>query len=396
MASNNISSLSHNECCGCRACGDICPKNCIAFSEDSEGFFYPHVNSEECISCGKCMRVCPELTPSFHKEPESVLAAYANDDEKRRAGTSGGLFGLIATEVINQGGKVWGASFNGELQLIHTSATNENELSPILRSKYIQSNTEGIYAQIKDDLKSGILTLFSGTPCQCNAVRNAVGNHDKLITVDIVCHGVPSQSLFDKNIEYLEQKKAIKIVSFSFRSKYKNAPTPRVFSYKYIKKDKEKVKNSVFSKFPFLYGFYKYLTIRPSCYYCKWTKPQRTSDITLGDFWGIEKYDKCLDSHDGLSQVITNTPKGQSIINRLIEKKTIYSKVFPIETAINNNECLKNPTKKPIEREKFFHELETKPFSDVIKEYLVPKRGWILDIYFGMPNWARKLLRKLR
>lgn len=393
----NISILAHADCCGCRACGDVCPVGCISFKEDSEGFFYPLVDESVCISCGKCTLICPEITPLHNNVvAKTVEAAYATDRNDRQAGSSGGIFGLLATQVLKKGGHVYGAAFDDNLKLAHQCATNIDELQPLMRSKYLQSDTTGCFKRIIADVNNGIQVLFSGTPCQCNAVVNAAGsNCDNLITVEVVCHGVPSQSLFDKTIQWIENRRHCKINSFSFRSKYKKTLHPQAFSYVCHDGYKTKMVNGLHYQNPFYFGFQKYITLRPSCYKCKWARPERCADLTLGDFWGIEKYDTSLDAKTGISQVIVTSDKGAELMSLLIEKSLIWHKEFPIAVAIENNGCLKAPTKLKPERERFFHALESEPFDNVVNKYLKSRRQWIFDVYYGMPGILRRFVRKV-
>lgn len=394
--SKNISILAQEDCCGCRACGDVCPISCISFKEDKEGFLYPEVDESVCISCGKCQRTCPELNVSFNPVAKTVTGAYALSENDRQAGSSGGVFGLIAQEVIERGGHVYGAAFDEHLRLTHQSATNLNELQPLMRSKYLQSDTSGCFKRIIADVRNGIPTLFAGTPCQCNAVLNTVrSNYDNLITVEVVCHGVPSQDLFDRTIQWIESKRHCKIKTFSFRSKYKKALHPQAFSYVCEKDGKIKTVNGLHYQNPFYFGFQKYITLRQSCYKCKWARPERCADITLGDFWGIEKYDSGLDAKTGISQVIVNSDKGVELVSSLIEEGLIWHKQFPIAVAIENNGCLKAPTQLKPERHEFFKALESEPFDDVVNKYLKSKRQYIFDIYYGMPVVLRKMVRKI-
>lgn len=392
---NNISILSKSECCGCRACGETCPKNCISFSIDNEGFFYPIVDESICISCKKCQSVCPEIIQEFHFRKDIAIAAYCKNQQQRDLGSSGGVFGLLASEVIQQGGRVWGAAFDDNLRLVHKCATSSTELIPIYKSKYIQSDTSGIFNIIKKDIKDGILTLFSGTPCQCNAVRNYIGDCDNLITIEVVCHGVPSQSLFDKTIEWVEKKEKCKIISFTFRSKYTRALHPHSYTYICESENKKRTVNGLHYQFPFYFGFQKYITLRMSCYNCKWAKPQRTADITLGDFWGIEKYDPGLDPKKGVSMVILNTGKGEALFSKINEKQSILTKEVPMAVAEQGNGCLCSPTKMKPERNEFFDELQNKPFETVVKKFLVPRRKWIFDIYYSIPSPLRNIVRRV-
>lgn len=392
----NISILQHEDCCGCKACGDVCPVNCISFIEDVEGFEYPHVELTSCISCGKCIRNCPEINTRFNELFTTAYASYALDNNERHAGSSGGVFGLLATEVIKRGGKVWGASFDKDLKLKHNCASTINELKPLMRSKYLQSDTSGCYAHIIGDIKDGKLVLFSGTPCQCNAVQNAAGsNSDNLITIEVVCHGVPSQNLFDRTIAWIERCNNYKINSFSFRSKYKNALHPQAYSYTYTKKGKTKIKNGLHYQNPFYFGFQKYITLRPSCYRCKWARPERCSDITLGDFWGVENYDSSLDAKTGISMVITNTDKGAKLFNQLLRDNKLFVKRVPLSVAIENNGCLSSPTALKPDRQLLFNSLVTESFDKSVHKFLTPRRKWIFDIYYAMPGLLRRTVRKL-
>lgn len=396
MANNNISGLPHNECCGCRACSDVCPQNCIKFSEDCEGFFYPQVDEDFCISCGKCLKVCPELNPYFNPKSNETIAAFAQDKKDREEGSSGGIFGLLAKSVLKKGGIVWGAAFDENLKLEHLSCDSLDGLTPLYKSKYIQSDTNHCFRQILEELKAGKLVLFSGTPCQCNAANNIAGKYsERLITMEVVCHGVPSQNLFDKCIKYLEEKNNCKVKSLTFRSKYKGALHPQAFTFLCEKEGKTKVVNGLHYQFPFYFGFQKYITLRPSCYSCKWARPERTADITLGDFWGIEKYDSTLDAKKGISEVILNTEKGINLFNMALKDNNVWCKTLPIKAAIENNGCLSSPTALKPEREFFFKALSEAPFENVVNSFLRSKNQWIFDIYYGLPTPLRKLVRKI-
>lgn len=397
MGRNNISILSPEDCCGCRACGDVCPTGAISFNEDSEGFLYPRVDSSICILCGKCTRICPELNLCLNPKASDATAAYAKDSQARQAGSSGGIFGLLAQRFCDEGGFVYGAAFDSNLQLIHVKARNSAEIQPILRSKYIQSNTSGIYHDAISELQKGKKVLFSGTPCQCNAIRNAVGPKlsELLTTVEVICHGVPSQSLFNKSINWLENRRNCRITSFAFRSKYPKALHPQAYSFTYIKDGDTRVVNGLHYQNPFYFGFQKYITLRPSCYNCKWARPERSADITLGDFWGIEKYCPDLNAKEGVSMAIINSEKGQELIDKIVNGNRLFTKNLPIAVAIENNGCLSSPTPRKPSRDAFFAALAKEPFNEVAKRFLVPRRKWIFDIYYGLPAPLRKVVRKI-
>lgn len=391
----NISLLPHADCCGCKACGDVCPVSCINFNQDKEGFLYPVVDETVCIHCSKCIQTCPEFNPVYNDTPSEVSAAYATSQKVRQAGSSGGLFGVIASHIIAKGGKVWGASFDAKLQLKHNTATTYNELIPLLRSKYLQSDTCGCFKQIAEDLKQGITTLFCGTPCQCNALRNYVRDCSNLYIIDLICHGVPSQDLFDKSIAWLEEKHNCKLTHFEFRSKYKGALHPHAFSYVCEKDGRSETVNGLHYQFPFYFGFQKYITLRPSCYSCKWARSERSGDITLGDFWSVEKHDRNLDPKSGISEVIANTERGRILLNEIVETGLLWIECFPFSQVAGDNGCLHSPTKLKPERTIFFEDLREYPFDRVVKEHLTSKRQWIFDLYYSMPAFIRTVIRKV-
>lgn len=389
-----IAFLQKEQCTGCMLCGDCCPKAAISFYEDSEGFKYPKVDEATCISCGICVKNCPALSPLKNDSADNSFAVFATDESKREAGSSGGVFGLLAEEVLNKSGRVWGAAFDNQIHLVHTKADNADELKPLLKSKYIQSDLLGVYRQIKQDMREGRYTLFCGTPCQVNALKNFVGNkRDHLILVDFVCHGVPSQSLFDKTIQWYEKKNGKKVEWFQFRYKSVDVKHPQSYAIKHT--DGNKIRLGLHYQFPYYFGFQKYITLRPSCYQCKWACSERAGDITLGDYWGIEKYASELNAKEGVSMILCNTEVGISLFQQIVNSGKVASVALPIQCAINENGCLKNPSKEKTERKLFFQHLQEWDFDKVVKVHLTPKKKWIFNLYYGMPKGLRNVVRKL-
>lgn len=395
MAENkSIASLGKEECTGCRLCGDCCPKASISFIEDAEGFFYPNVDDATCVNCGLCSKMCPALHTDKCAPAEKSYAVYANEAEKREAGSSGGFFGLLAEKVLDEGGRVWGAAFGEGFKLAHRKADNRQELLPLLKSKYIQSDLTGVYAQIKSDLRDGVRTLFCGSPCQVNALKNYIGkNTDNLITTDFVCHGVPNQRLFDESIRWYERKHNVKVDWFQFRYKGWGVKHPQAFAIRH--EGERKVRVGLHYQFPFYFGFQKYMTLRPSCYQCQWACSDRSGDITLGDYWGIEKFVRELNAKDGVSMILCNTPKGYELLNTLKKKGGIVVHELTLENAVECNGCLQGASPVKAEREKFFQHLQEWDFDLVVKEHLTPKRKWIFDLYYGIPKPIRDVVRKV-
>ncbi|MBR3938378.1 MAG: Coenzyme F420 hydrogenase/dehydrogenase, beta subunit C-terminal domain [Bacteroidales bacterium] len=390
---NTIEILSKNQCTGCMLCGDVCIKSSIIFKEDDEGFLYPSIDKDTCIECGACVKTCPALNPQKHTTSPTSYAAYANDINARNIGSSGGIFGLVAEEILNKGGRIWGAAFDEKIHLIHSKADNIEELKPLLKSKYIQSNLKGVYSQIKKDLNEGLFTLFCGTPCQVNALRNYVGENENLLLVDFVCHGVPNQILFDKTIKWYEKKHNVEVSWFQFR--YKSSKVKHPQSYAIQHKGDKKIRIGLHYQFPYYFGFQKYITLRPSCYQCKWACSERVGDITLGDYWGVEKYIPELCAKDGVSMIICNSQKGLNTFNQLVNNNIIVAKPLTIDNAISENGCLSKPSIEKKERNEFFRHLKEWPFDDVVKIHLTPRKKWIFDLYYAIPKFIRNIVRKL-
>ena len=391
---NSVALLLKEECTGCRLCGDGCARKAITFLDDSEGFFYPQIDEDTCVECGWCLKVCPAMNVDKHKSSQHSYAVYATENKTRESGSSGGIFGLLAEVVLSEGGLVWGAAFDGELKLVHRKADNLLGLQPLLKSKYIQSDLTGVYVQIKKDIRKGIKTLFCGSPCQVNALRNYIGkdiNH--LITVDFVCHGVPNQRLFDMSIRWYEEKHNVKVDWFQFRYKGKGVKHPQSFALRH--KGEKEVRVGLHYQFPYYFGFQKYMTLRPSCYQCKWACTERAGDITLGDYWGIEKFVPQLNAKDGVSMILCNTKEGLDLLNALEKENKVVTHTLSIERAVECNGCLQGPSQVKPERKVFFQHLQEWNYNRVVEEHLVPKKKWIFDLYYGIPKPIRNLVRKV-
>ena len=200
--------LAKSECCACTACEQACPVNAISFTKDEEGFLYPAINKDKCIDCGLCERVCPVEHPNYsNTETPEVYAAMVKEVEQRKKSSSGGMFYAIASWILNQGGKVYGATMDEKHQVKHISVDNLEDLDLLRGSKYVQSDLQQVFADIKKELKAGRWCYFVGTGCQVAGLKSFLRkDYDTLLTSDLVCHGVPSQWLFDQHIKYLEEK----------------------------------------------------------------------------------------------------------------------------------------------------------------------------------------------
>ena len=380
-------------CTGCAACIDACPKKCIKPILKDDGFRYVSITKSECIQCGKCAVICPVANFKKHKEQQHLYAVYAKDNEIRNGGSSGGVFGLLAKYFLSKGYAVCGAAFDGTI-LRHRIIRSVEKLSPLLKSKYLQSDTNGIYREIMTALKNGEKIFFCGTPCQVSALKNSVPEdlQAKLFTADIICHGVPSQKVFDEYIETIEKKGKGKIQNFSFRVKNNKYRHAHGFSYLLSKNACEKIVNGIYLQSSYYNAFKKYLFFRESCYECRYATLDRVSDITLGDFWGIEKYNFPVDIDKGVSMVIVNTPEGEEVF-KIVSSETVYHE-FPIEYGVESNYCLTHATKKPIQRDIVMESLENNGYEATARRFF--KCSFVEKIYSVLPSGIRNLRKKLR
>ena len=302
------------ECSGCTACEKSCPVQAIKFKIDDEGFNYPFIDDTICINCGLCERVCPVANPRYdNAENPDVYAAILKDESQRVKSTSGGLFYAIAMWVIRRGGIVFGATIDEHNQVRHISAENEGELQALRGSKYVQSALNDTFKLVEKNLHQGRICYFVGTGCQVAGLNAYLRKkYDKLITSDLVCHGVPSQWLFDQHISYLKDRHKGEIVDYYFRNNEKGAGG-ELFTVVNRKGKRTKICNPTYNISPYLYSFMYGMTSRYSCYECKFAKIPRQGDITLADFWGVKEFFPEMDNSKGISLCLVNSDHGKMI-----------------------------------------------------------------------------------
>lgn len=336
-----INIVDKKNCCGCSACVQKCPKQCISLVEDNEGFLYPVVDNEICIECGLCEKVCPILNPQDKILPLEVLAAKNLNESERINSSSGGVFILLAREVINRGGVVFGAVFDECWEVHHVYAEKIEDVYPMMGSKYLQSRIEESYKDAESFLNSGREVLFVGTPCQIAGLRSYLRNKNyaNLLAVDFVCHGVPSPGVWRRYLaetygEYdaKEQsrlqaaagKNTVLYQSLNAKSpigdiKFRDKTMSGWKKYRFVVRSKSASKadeNSVLLSDihmvnPFMRGFLSNIYLRPSCYDCKCKNGVNHSDLTIADFWGIDIVEPDFDDDKGVGLVLVNTEKGK-------------------------------------------------------------------------------------
>lgn len=326
--------IDKQRCCGCSACIQICPKQCISLVPDNEGFQYPNIEIDNCINCGLCNKVCPIINEKEKRQPYKALAVKNKDKSVVAKSSSGGIFYYIAECVLSEGGVVFGAKFNNDWEVVHDYTEDLEGLDSLMTSKYVQSSIGNNYAKAKEFLEQGRKVLFSGTPCQIaglhSFLRREYGN---LLTMDFLCHGVPSPKVWDKylmreikynykskyhqsSVELLGVKSAIKSVSFRNKSLgWKNYRVVFEFFEPQCDHDKKDLVLSYPHKDnPYMKGFLNNLYLRPSCHKCKFKKFQSQSDVTIGDFWSINRIRPDFYDHGGVSMVFLNTSKAEFIL----------------------------------------------------------------------------------
>ena len=303
-----------DRCTGCTACAAVCPKDCIAMKPDDDGFLHPAVDEKICVGCGLCETVCPVLHPVTLEHTPTAWAAKSRDEASRLKSTSGGVFPELARSVLSNGGAVFGAAYDGNFRVIHIRAENEADLDRLRSAKYAQSDLNGSFRDVKRRLDDGQQVLFSGTPCQVLGLKTYLRkDYANLLTVDLVCHSVPSPLAWEKYLEYISGGKTITAVNLRSKdtgwSRYRYCNR---FDYADGSNQTEGSGQSLYMKL-FVGG---YIT-RPSCANCPAKGYARVSDLTLGDFWGIWDIRPELDDDRGVSLVLAQTEKGLAALKRL-------------------------------------------------------------------------------
>lgn len=338
--------VNKSDCCGCGTCVQVCPIQCISFNEDRFGFRYPKVNEKKCIECKQCEKICPILNQNKPQKPLNVFAAKNQNDHIRLKSSSGGLFSLFVEYILDKQGVVFGASFDKEWEVYHTYIEKKEDIYRLRGSKYVQSRIENSFAEVLYFLRAGRIVLFSGTPCQVAGLKRFLKReYENLYTIDIVCHGVPSPLVWREYLKFSVAKCNVSsnIIDISFRNKKSGWKTNN-FSMtiesihgKKISIDQKIVDN------PFMQSFIYNLCLRESCFKCAAKGGRSGSDITLGDYWGIEVCHPDWDDNKGTSLVLINNKQGRRLFQRI--KGVLY-----VETAYNEalkgNPCIENSVSK--------------------------------------------------
>lgn len=332
-----------NKCTGCFACYNICPKNAIEMKEDKYGYIYPKINKEKCINCGLCKKVCPSLNKLEKIEPQKCYAMYAKDKNIRNNSTSGGIATQISKKFLKNNGIVYGASFDNECNVVHKRIEKIKELTLLQGSKYVHSYINDAFKQVKKDLLNDKKVLFFGTACQIAGLKKyLVKEYENLYLIDIICHGVPSQKFLKEEVKRINGNTDVERIIFRRNNKYGFA----------IIKDEQCVYEVNREKSPYIDSFLLGLTLRNNCHNCMYADRKRVSDITIGDFWGLNKTSKFYDIRSGgVSAVICNTTKGINLVENVKNDFEIEEREY--DEAVKGNAQLKKPASKYKEAQKF-------------------------------------------
>ena len=386
---SNVSTIKDN-CCGCQACEQICPVSAIKFECNNEGFLYPQIG-EKCIECGLCITKCPVISPPKYNTPRVGYAAYIKDSKSIQKSASGGIFYALAQHIISKGGIVYGCA---ELEVgfpKHIGVKSIEELSYLQGSKYAESNITDVLPEIVINSNSGKIILFTGTPCQNAALRNIIGDQDNIYYVDVICHGVPSQKMYRAYLKWEEERTRKKISKFVFRSKKQHGWS---LTYRMeLQKGKRKYTiEKIASLSPYYHHFLCGLNYRESCYRCKFARGERVTDITLGDFWGINNINWKLYNYDGVSTVLVNTERGERLWKQISAE--VNSNPIEIDLIRQYNGQLRMPSNRPQGRDTIYKELTLRGFDSIAKKYRNKKEICIDTIRNIIPNRYRQVLKR--
>ena len=363
-----IDKLTKERCTGCGACYQACPMKCIEMKADEKGFLYPIIDIEKCIKCGKCEKVCPSLQKVDRKENMSVpevWAAWSLDRNIRYESTSGGAFSELALEVLRHHGIICGAKYNESNMVEHCLIDSANELYKLRQSKYIQSDTKNVFAEIKKYLDAEREVLFCGTPCECAGLYNYLGKeYDNLICVDFICRGANSPKVFELFLRSLEEQYQSKVSRVWFKNK--------VLGWRKFSTRIEFINGEVYSEDrysdAFIRGYIEAnLYMRDCCEVCQYKTMPRLADITLGDFWGIKSDEVGADTDMGTSLLMLNSAKGAQLFEKI--KTNLFVNQRDFQQACSGNKCILEAPHFNEQRELFWQDIDNINVIDNIKRF---------------------------
>lgn len=369
-----IKNINPSQCCGCTACASICTHEAITMQPDVFGFLYPVVDESKCTNCGLCGKVCA-FHSGYNKElnlPEPLaFAARHKDMNQIAASQSGAAFAALSDWILEQGGVIYGVGYEWHFRVAHKRAVTKEQRDEFRGSKYVQSDLNTVFKQVKKDLKDGLIVMFSGTPCQTAGLTSFIGKalRENLFVMDIVCHGVPAPYVWKDYIDYLERKEGGIIIGVNFRDKKLKGWHSHVESFCFDN-------DNTIHTYTYTYIFYKHIMFRHSCGECPYTNLKRPSDVTVADFWGIEKTSAAYLGEDnkGCSLMLINTEKGKAWFEQIKDRMNVHQ-VSPKECLQPN---LQQPSQMHPKRNEFENYYQRYGFEKTMKK-------------FGLMGWRKVL-----
>lgn len=356
------------DCVGCGACANICPENCLNMIADKDGFLHPEIDKNICINCQACEKVCPVIN-NKPKENKAVqpYAVYSKNDNVRSSSSSGGLFYTIAKHIIKHGGIVYGAAFDENLYLNHKGVESIEDLYMLQGSKYVQCDTKFCFREIKTHLDTQRPVLFCGTPCQVEGLLCYLKKpYENLFTLDFICHGVPSPKAWQEYIKHQEKTFSSKVRSAAFRDKSKG--------WSYFSSKLEFVNQKEYSNIHyndvFMKAFLQNVSLRKTCYNCKFKTVNRNSDITMGDLWGIKNILPDITDDKGVSVVFIQSEKGTRLFEQV--NKELWIQEISFDSAIASNSAMTKSVYEHNFRGYFFKNLGKQNFERLVRDCLEP------------------------
>lgn len=381
-----VDRLKHESlnCTGCGACNNICPVDAISMSEDRLGFYIPCINSSKCIDCMKCIGTCPVLNRTYSDDFQNIRCyAVKADDDIRKVSSSGGAFSVIAENILKNNGSVCGATLDDNLTVKHICVNNIDDLKKLRKSKYVQSQIGQVYREIKDNLSIGKEVLFVGTPCQVSGLYSYLGDKpDNLFTIDIICHGVPSEKMFKESLYNMFDKNIVQSVDFRDKD-YGWECLAMTVAFKDGTKKRISYDESRYEQ-----GFHPGMILNEACYSCSFCQYPRQGDISIGDFWKIGEYRPEFDDRKGVSAVIVNSLKGEQLISRVEDN---FYAIIPAKLEwLKNNRMSAQTNRDPV-RDRFLSLYPEKDFNRAV--YLAQQGKYDIGIVgnWSYPNYGSAL-----
>lgn len=375
------------DCCGCHACYNICPVQAIEMQQDKEGFLYPVIDTGKCIQCGQCRAVCPVLNPPEKHAARSAYACQAKEKQQRFSSSSGGFFAVLAQEILCRGGVVAGAAFTDDMLVEHILINSADDLFRLKGTKYVQSAIKDVYKQVKAVLEQKRLVLFSGTPCQVAGLIDYLRHpYENLVTVDLICHGVPSPGIWQEYLHCIGNGE--KVIGVNFRQKVGPDDTRLTYKLENGAVIEEPKSQSLYMK-----GFLQNLYLRPSCFQCHFKGTDRCSDITMGDFWSEKEYHPNMADGYGTSALVLHTAKAEYWLQQLEEKMVLENAT--VEEIACWNECLNTCVRKDTRRNDFYNRYKNEPLMECLRELTqVPNTKKSNNVWIKTFSWMKNGLKK--